>query len=235
MRTSLPSVYDLKNFVCAWDVPAGKYWWSSPLKKGSVNPIYGGASGNATAEVGTGWWLTPPKYFDVTETLWSSSSWVATRVPAFNHTSCCCQFMSGDIATQRFWLTEYCRAIVPGLEKSPSDTCKPYATPCPVDNSTAIKQHWPLPPYSESYSGCLDPLGTSLPKHGWSHPMAETAQSDPLSKMSYFDIGYVTSCVGLVALLAGAQRFAMCFRRGKSKEDGMYQPLDEGDAKLLGA
>lgn len=163
-QTSLPSVYDLKRFVCAWDEPAGQYWWYSPLKKGSVNPIYGGRSGNAPAEIGQGWWLTPPTYFDVTERLWNSHSFVATRVPAFNHTSCCCQVMSGDVETKRFWLTEYCRAVVPGLTKSPYETCKPYmTTPCPTDNATALQQQWPLPPYSESYSACLDPLGTSLP------------------------------------------------------------------------
>lgn len=229
LKTSLPSVYNLAEFVCAWDVPAGKYWWYSPLKKGSVNPIYGGASGNATAEVGTGWWLTPPKYFDMTQTKWSSSAWVATRVPAFNHTSCCCQFMSGDLETQRFWLTEYCRAIVPGLDKSPRDTCKPYATPCPADNATAIKQTWPIPPYSERYSACLDPLGTSLPEHGWD--MAETASSFDIS----CDLQLVAGFVGLVALSAAALKFVRCHRE-KNMKDGLYKPLAAGDdGKMLGA
>lgn len=167
-RTSLPSVYDLKNFLCMWDVPAGVYWWYSPLKKGSFNPIYGGPSGNLTAEVGQGWWLTRPKYVNVSASRWNSHAFVATRVEAFNHTSCCCQIMSADSDSNLLWLTEYCRAIVKGLDKSPRDTCAPYAsTPCPTDNASAWQQHWPLPPYSESYSACVDPLGTTIPKPSW--------------------------------------------------------------------
>lgn len=225
LRTSLPSVYNLSGFVCAWDVPAKKYWWYSPLKEGSVNPIYGGLSGTSKAEVGTGWWLTPPKYFDVTASKWSSSSWVATRVPAFNHTSCCCQFMSGDLDTKRFWLTEYCRAIVVGLDKSPRDTCEPYAAPCPVDNATAIKLRWPIPPYSESYSACLDPLGTSLPKHGWS--TTETAWK--------WDLYLGPGVVSLVALSVAALKFMSCLRQ-KPKEESTYHPLAAGDdVKVIGA
>merc|ERR1711879_498253 len=106
--TSLPSVYNLEDFVAAWDVPAGVYWWYSPLKQGSVNPIYGGMSGNAKAEVGQGWWLTPVTYYNVTSKGWSSHAFVATSVKAFNHTSCCCQIMSADSSTKKFWLTEYC-------------------------------------------------------------------------------------------------------------------------------
>lgn len=160
-RTSLPSVYNLKEFTCAWDVPSGTYWWYSPLKKGSTNPIYHGASGSARAEIGLGWWLTGPELFDVSDAGWSSHAFVATRVPAFNHTSCCCQIMSAD--SERLWLTEYCRALVPGLDRSPRDTCEPYSSPCPTSNETASAMKWPMEPYSESYSSCLDPLGTRLP------------------------------------------------------------------------
>eukprot|EP00927_Polykrikos_kofoidii_P057582 TRINITY_DN51729_c0_g1_i1.p1 TRINITY_DN51729_c0_g1~~TRINITY_DN51729_c0_g1_i1.p1 ORF type:complete len:290 (+),score=16.26 TRINITY_DN51729_c0_g1_i1:92-871(+) len=167
-QTSLPSIYNLKEFVCAWDVPAGVYWWYSPLKKGGVNPIYGGRTGNATSEVGQGWWLTPPTYFDVSANKWSSHAFVATRVESFNHTSCCCQVMNADLDLKMFRLTEYCRAVVVGMQMSPRDTCAPYADPpCPVDNATALHQDWPMAPYSESYSACLDPLGTTLSKPGW--------------------------------------------------------------------
>lgn len=202
MMTSLPSVYDLKKFVCAWDVAARKYWWYSPLKKGSVNPIYGGQSGNAKAEVGQGWWLTPPKYFDLTSTKWSSSSWVATVVPAFNHTSCCCQFMSGDTALKKFWLTEYCRAVVVGLDKTPEETCKPYTTiPCPADNATASQEPWAMPPYSESYSACLDPLGTTLPKHGYEYDYWKKTQYDINIKQYDVNIPFLIFAVGAVPLL----------------------------------
>merc|ERR1712048_785216 len=50
------------------------------------------------------------------------------------------------------------------------DTCAPYSSPCPEDNSTAFQQHWPMPPYSESYSACIDPIGATLPKPEWLKP-----------------------------------------------------------------
>lgn len=228
-RTSLPSVYDLNKFVCAWDVSAGVYWWYAPLKTGSVNPIYGGLSGNATAEVGQGWWLTPPKYFDVTDRKWSSHSFVATRVPAFNHTSCCCQIMSADMDQKRLWLTEYCTAIVEGLEKSARDTCAPYAATggCPTDNASALLREWPIKPYSESYSICLDPLGTSLPKPQWLH------SEESIEHLSIMHDGYLSGwlsmsrfllAVGMILMLAAVVTIAKCFSEAKPI-DGAYLAL----------
>lgn len=161
-HTSLPGVYDEKDFRCSWDVPGGVYWWSAPFRSvNAPNPIYGTNSKNATAEVGQGWWLTPVEY-NITGRDWSSRSFVATRVAMLNHTICCCQFMQSVSIKEEYRLTEWCRAMVPGLEKSPSDSCAPFSAACPTDNVTASLQDWPLPPYSETYSDCMQPLGHTL-------------------------------------------------------------------------
>merc|ERR1712216_774702 len=73
--------------------------------------------------------------------------------------------MGGDDREHTFTLTEFCRAIVQGLNRSAAETCAPYsAEACPKDLAAARAATWPMPSYPEHYSSCAMPLGTALPR-----------------------------------------------------------------------
>jgi len=161
-HTSLPGVYDPKNARVTWDLQGGVYWWSIPFRSSHrASPFHGGSNKRPTAEVGKGWWLTTVEY-KFTGRDWSSRSFIADRATMFNHTSCCCQYMQSDLSNEEYGITTWCRAVVPGLEKSPADSCAPFSAACPPDNGTASLQDWPMPPYTEKWSACMQPIGHTL-------------------------------------------------------------------------
>jgi len=140
---SIPETYNTNGIVANWDVSRGNYSWTAPL-------ITGGA------EHGRAWWIHGPEYqVDTASGTWTSRAFVGTQALERNHTSCCCQYMiaKGDL----FWLTEYCRAVVPGMP-SVRDACAPHSAPCPKDNETAAGLTWPKPLYIEVYHRCLGRL-----------------------------------------------------------------------------
>jgi len=160
--TSLPGVYDGRNARVTWDLQGGVYWWSIPFRSSHIaSPFHGGINKSATAEVGQGWFLTTVEY-KATGRDWSSRSFIAARVAMTNYTTCCCEYMQSDLSNEEYGLTDWCRAVVPGLEKSPAESCAPFSAACPPDNATASLQDWPLPPYSEKYSACMQPIGLTF-------------------------------------------------------------------------
>jgi len=131
--------------IVDWSANGSYVWWA---------PEVVGRTQDHGVEQGIGLLLEGPIYsISTDEYKWTSRAFTASHVPSANHTSCCCQFMqgSGDI----FWLTEYCRALVPGRTEALEQVCAPYMSPaCPSDNATASKMAWPIPMYNEVYGKC---------------------------------------------------------------------------------
>jgi len=138
------------SIVAKWSANGNYSWWA---------PEVIGRAQDHGVEVGYGRYLTGPFYtISKDEYEWTSHGFAAAHVPSANHTSCCCQFMRGS--GEHFWITEYCRALVPntpGLitEEALERSCAPYMSPaCPSDNVTASRMAWPIPIYIEMYGKC---------------------------------------------------------------------------------
>merc|ERR1712232_696781 len=142
--------YGSDSIQAYWDGLRGNYSWTAPFT--------GDSAGSTSAEDGWGMWIDGPEFVvdENNAARWKSRAFIGTRVPALNHSMCCCQYMVGDSAT--FHLTEYCRAKVPGLSKTLLAACAPYNSPCPRDNETAFGMTWTFPMYIESYRACMAPL-----------------------------------------------------------------------------
>jgi hypothetical protein len=63
--------------------------------------------------------------------------------------------MHGSKDWAHFTISEHCRAVVPGNDKSLEATCDPYLKMgCPKENATANEMPFPIPRYSEMYIAC---------------------------------------------------------------------------------
>eukprot|EP00928_Gymnodinium_smaydae_P001049 TRINITY_DN10390_c0_g1_i4.p1 TRINITY_DN10390_c0_g1~~TRINITY_DN10390_c0_g1_i4.p1 ORF type:complete len:231 (-),score=20.51 TRINITY_DN10390_c0_g1_i4:196-888(-) len=138
--------FDGRGIVVDWRMSEGKYTFEAPETLGRPQD-HGVEHGFCQYLVGPVYSISDKPY------EWTSRAFVASRVVSANHTSCCCQYMHGSGST--FRLSEFCRALVPGVTASLEATCAPYAEPpCPKDNETASQMAWTVPMYVEVYDKC---------------------------------------------------------------------------------
>merc|ERR1712070_1290657 len=79
-------IYDNQTnpFIATFNSSFGYYTWNAPLREPSGN-----------VEKGVGKWLVPPMVNHNTRSTWTLRSFIGTRISTGQHTSCCCQFMTG--------------------------------------------------------------------------------------------------------------------------------------------